>query len=199
MSIKSAADSTSIEAHFEDGTTATGTHIIACDGSHSSARRILCPDHYENHALPVRFLGVSVSYPVELAQKIYALDPFFIQGGDPQTNTFLWFSFLDTPANNERQDKNTYGCQIMIGWPYEKDSPIDVPESNEGRIKLMKKFADGWAGPFKEVVQSIPPGTDVKEIKLEDWVPHKGKWDSLGGRVTLAGDAAHAMTMCEQS
>ncbi len=61
----------------------------------------------------------------------------------------------------------------------------------------MKDFTKGWAEPFREMVQAMPEdGTEVKALTLEDWVPRRGVWGNEGGRATLVGDAAHAMTMC---
>lgn len=130
-----------------------------------------------------------------------ALDPFFFQGGDPETDAFMWFSFLDTPANNTRDDRDTYECQILISWPYRAgfrglDVPLDVPVANEDRVELMKELVDGWTNPFHECVMNIPSDAEIKAIALEDFVPRPGLWDNYDGRVTLMGDAAHAMTMC---
>ena len=131
-----------------------------------------------------------------------ALDPFFFQGGDPQSDVFMWFSFLDTPSNNSRRENpDTFECQIMIGWPYRKgflgrDEPLDAPSGNSEKLALMKRIAQGWAEPFQECVMEIPEETSVQSVKLEDFVPRLGMWDNMHGRVTIAGDAAHAMTMC---
>ena len=132
-----------------------------------------------------------------------ALDPFFFQGGDPQSDVFMWFSFLDTPSNNSRwENPETFECQIMIGWPYRKgflgrDEPLDAPAGNSEKLALMKRIVQGWAEPFQECVMEIPEDTKVQSIKLEDFVPRQGMLDSnMNGRVTILGDAAHAMTMC---
>ena len=137
-----------------------------------------------------------------MALKMRALDPFFFQGGDPQSDVFMWFSFLDTPSNNSRRENpDTFECQIMIGWPYRKgflgrDEPLDAPSENSEKLVLMKRIAQGWAEPFQECVMEIPEDTSVQSIKLEDFVPRRGMWDNMHGRVTIVGDAAHAMTMC---
>lgn len=60
----------------------------------------------------------------------------------------------------------------------------------------MKEVTKGWVEPFRGIVADIPDGTEVKTLALEDWVPPAEGFDSRGGRVTLIGDAAHAMTMC---
>jgi len=151
----------------------------------------------------VRLLGASVIYPRPLAEKLRALDPFFFQGGDPASSAFMYYSFLDTPSNNTRPkgQEDTYECQIILSYPFRrgfkgKEQPIEVPADGPKRVVLMKSLAEGWAEPFKECVMSIPEDSDIKTIKLEDWVPRKGTWNNRGGTVTLVGDAAHAMTMC---
>lgn len=197
-----------IDAHFSHGPSETGTLLIGADGYHSRTRRLLVPGPAlaTNHTLPIRLLGVSVIYPTSFAKKMRDLDPFFFQGGDPSTDAYMWFSFLDTPANNTRAegDKESYECQILVSWPYRAgflglDDPLEVPESNIERVKLMKQISSGWTSPFKECVAAIPEDTECKIIALEDFVPKKGAWDNYEGRVTLIGDAAHAMTMCRSS
>ncbi|KAM0805877.1 hypothetical protein BDR22DRAFT_189473 [Usnea florida] len=112
----------SITAHFSDSTSATGALLIGADGFHSQTRLALLnyePDRAANQEIPVRFLGARVICPATFALKMRSLDPFFLQGGDPQTDAYFWFSFLDTPSNNPRsEDPDTFECQIMIGWPY---------------------------------------------------------------------------------
>lgn len=197
-------DANSITAHFSDLTAVNGTILVGADGSGSNVRSLLArnPRVSLNHRLPVRLLGVSVVYPSSIALKMRVLDPFFIQGGDPKSNVYFWFSFLDTPTNNTRkEDSKSYECQILLSWPYKvgfqgRETPLEVPPSNEERTNLMKSLAPSWANPFKEIVDCIPPSAEVKSISLEDWPPEKGMWDNLGGRVTLVGDAAHTMTTC---
>ncbi|EZF33726.1 FAD-dependent monooxygenase [Trichophyton mentagrophytes] len=196
---------TAVRCEFSDNSSAEGTLLVGCDGSRSKTRSLLCslagnktPVRSENYQLPVRLIGVSAALPSRVALKMRALDPFFLQAGDPATSNFFWFSFLDTPTNNDREGHDTYECQILISWPYRKDGSnnIEIPCRNIDKIKLMHSLADGWVEPFREVVQSIPEETEPKIISLEDWpTPPKGSWSNLGGTATLVGDSAHAMTM----
>ena len=195
-------------AHFSDRTTAPGTLLVGADGTHSHTRSLLVPEPIRAHntPLPVRLLGASVIYPRPLAERIRSLDPFFFQGGDPSSNTFMYYSFLDTPSNNTRpeEQRDTYECQIILSWPFrngfkDQEEPLEVPVEGSKRVALMKSLVEGWAEPFRECVMSIPDDTEVKTIRLEDWVPKTGAWDNHNGRVTLVGDAAHAMTMCKSS
>lgn len=161
-------------------------------------RTFLAPSP-SNNILPVRLLGTSVSYSSARCAPIRALDPFFFQASDPATDAFFWFSFLSVPADLA-QDRV---CQILVSWPYRKgflgrEEPVDTPAPEE-RVAWMKRVTEGWVEPFRGIVADIPEGTEVKSLALEDWVPAEGGFDSRGGRVTLIGDAAHAMTMCMSS
>jgi 2-polyprenyl-6-methoxyphenol hydroxylase-like FAD-dependent oxidoreductase len=201
LSAISTSSPTSVSAYFSDNTLFTGTQLIGCDGSRSHVRSLLCPSTHDNNVLPARLIGVTVAHPPILAMKMRALDPFFLQAGDPQTDVFFWFSFLSTPSS-EDGGEGKYECQMLTGWPFragfrDRDTPTEIPAENRERLSLMKSFTEGWHEPFAEIVRSIPDGTEVKSIPLEDWVPHMEAWDNLDGRVTLVGDAAHAMTMCE--
>lgn len=180
-----------------------GCMLVGCDGSRSRVRTFLFPDPavHSNYQLPVRLLGASTIYPGDLSSTVRALDPFFFQGGDPETNAAHWFSFLDSPSSSGRGD-DSRDCQILVSWPYQsgflgQSEPLEVPARGAERVKLMKTIASGWAEPFHSIVQSLPEDTEVKTITLEDWVPPENQWNETpsSDRVVLVGDAAHAMTM----
>lgn len=179
--------------------------VVGCDGARSLVRRFLFPDaeDHSNYRLPVRLLGASTIYPGSVAAAARKLDPFFYQGGDPETSAAHWFSFLDSPSTSGRGD-DTRDCQILIAWPFRKgfmgrDEPLEVPADGPERVRLMKTISSGWAEPFRTIVQNLPADADVKTISLEDWVPPSmEKWDTNAHglqRVILVGDSAHAMTM----
>ena len=51
--------------------------------------------------------------------------------------------------------------------------------------------------PFRSAVMWMPDDTKITYEKMAYWVPIP--WGNHGGRVTLAGDAAHPMTPREWS
>jgi hypothetical protein len=117
----------------------------------------------------------------------------------------MFCGFLHVPTAKDQEAANgtlKAACQVLTSWPYRagffgNSEPTDVPETNAERIAWMKKITSGWIEPFRGLVQDIPDDAEPKAINLEDWPPKKGAWDNRGGRVTLIGDAAHAMTMCK--
>ncbi|KAL5332933.1 hypothetical protein BJX70DRAFT_89242 [Aspergillus crustosus] len=166
-----------------------GSILIGVEGSKSSTRQFLCPNSYQSTQLPIRFTGVAVDISVEEAAPLRATDPLLFQGCHPQTNVYFWFSILETPEPGKR---DTYRAQICISWPV-NGVDDEVPRTDAERLANMKKRAGGFVPFLYETVQRIPEGTPVVVVKLADWNCHP--WDNRGGKVTLAGDAAHAMTM----
>lgn len=146
-------------------------------------------------------------FPPETVKAVQALDRYFFQCCDPATDAFMFCGFLDTPTAKDQEAANgtlPVTCQLMTSWPYKAGTfgspePIDVPVGNEARLAWMKKITSGWVEPFRGLVQAIPEDTETKVVSLEDWPPRKGAWDNHGGRVTMIGDAAHAMTMCKSA
>lgn len=192
--------SSTATAHFIDGTSATGNLIVGCDGSRSAVRRTLAPTAYQNYRLPVRLIGLRVVRPVEEVKVCHDKDIHFFQGGDPTSNAYFWHSFIYYPRSDDKPREAT--CQIMLSWPYKAGTfgnpdPVEMPASNKERLEWMKSIAKGWAEPFRSLVFDISVDTEAREIVLEDWPPVTGGWDNRNGTVTLVGDAAHAMTMCE--
>lgn len=111
----------------------------------------------------------------------------------------MFWAVQDTPSHNDRKDNvDTYACQLIVSWPYRagflgRSEPIEIPASQEERLSLMKEIAKSWASPFRDAVFAIPADTHIQAVNLESWKPAPGKWDSLNGRATLIGDAAHTM------
>jgi 2-polyprenyl-6-methoxyphenol hydroxylase-like FAD-dependent oxidoreductase len=181
---------------FDNGSSVSGMMVVGVEGSRSTVRQVLRPDAYRNALLPIRFTGVAIDLSPEDIKPLRSMDPLLFQGCHPNTGAFFWFSTLETPFVNGTigTDNERYRAQICMSWPV--NTPDDeVPVTDEGRLTNMKHRAEGFVPLLRNVVQSIPEGTPVLEIKLADW--ECLDWDNSNGRITLAGDAAHAMTMCE--
>ncbi|KAF6798720.1 FAD binding domain protein [Colletotrichum sojae] len=186
-----------VVATLDDGEKLEGRMLVACDGGASSVRAQLVPDWHERHRIPVRVLGLKVLLSPEQMGPIRELDPFFLQGTSSRDDTFLYLSLLDTPSNND-EGPDTYSCQMCISWPDRpgflgEPEPTDFPPTNDGKLRLIRSFAERWAEPFRSLALGLPADTDVKQLELFDYAPPKGLRSS--GRVVLMGDAFHVMAM----
>lgn len=142
----------------------------------------------------MRLTGVAVDFTPDQVRPLRDLDPLLFQGCHPRSGNFLWVSMLETPEANGTQgtDDERYRVQIIMSWPF-RSADDEVKPTQGGRLKEMKSRAEEFHGTLRGVVKSIPEDTECLEIVLQDWPCLD--WDNHGGRVTLAGDAAHAMTM----
>jgi 2-polyprenyl-6-methoxyphenol hydroxylase-like FAD-dependent oxidoreductase len=90
---------------------------------------------------------------------------------------------LDKP-NIEKPD--TWIFYILTTWPIRSK---EDEEDSENRLERLRNHMDGWADPYKSVVEWLPDDLEITKNQLKIW--HPRLWDNYGGRVTLAGDAAH--------
>ncbi|KAJ6786154.1 hypothetical protein PWT90_00716 [Aphanocladium album] len=181
-------------ALFADGTTADGSLVVGIEGSNSRTRKFLHPDAYRNHQLPVRMLGATLTLPAAQAQPLLRIDPLLFQGCHPTTGNYLWVSVIDSPEINGTlgTGAETYKFQVIQSW-MAKTPEDEVPAADADRIAVMKRRAEEFHPDLRRVIHGFPDDVEIIEILLQDW-PCQA-WDNRGGRVTLAGDAAHAMTM----
>lgn len=199
-------DHDTVQAHFRDGSSAVGNLLIGADGGNSMVRQLLCPGPAgEGVVLPVRQLALRASYPIAKCAEFQKIDPNIIMGGDPEKNTFFWFSFINIPrpgsgiATADSYVTMSYPCLDAQGNKLNEEAVPIVPATSKDRLALMKWLSEGWAEPMRTIIDDIPDDTYVREISILEWLPEKGAWDTHGGRITIAGDAAHPMSSCEFS
>jgi 2-polyprenyl-6-methoxyphenol hydroxylase-like FAD-dependent oxidoreductase len=156
-------DADGVTATFEDGSEERGSALIGCDGAHSAVR-----PHFDK--TPLRYVG----YRSFLAVTSYG-------GIEPGVHV------------------QTYGTHSLFGmvpmgggkayWYGSETGPAGqyaAPEANKARA--LELFGD-WHEPIRAVIEN----TDAEAIMPFDIhdLPNREGWAT--GRVTLAGDAAHAM------
>lgn len=72
-------------------------------------------------------------------------------------------------------------------------SADEPPPTSAGRLAHVKKFAEPFCEPFRSASLWLPDDTYIPNDSIKHWETPVA-WDNHGGRITLAGDAAHAMS-----
>jgi 2-polyprenyl-6-methoxyphenol hydroxylase-like FAD-dependent oxidoreductase len=186
-----------VKVTLETGEDIEGSLLLGVDGSNSRIRRQLVGEEKGKlNYLPVTGCGTTVRLTPEEVKPLKAIDPLLFQGAAPSTGTFFWFSILSTPEVNGSlgTDDEYYQGQVNISWMI-KDGQGAIPEDQKEKVKFMKHLAEPFHETLRKVINSIPDDALILEVKLADWPTQE--WDNHDGRITLVGDAAHAMTMCE--
>lgn len=101
---------------------------------------------------------------------------------------YIRLNVLDMP---KQDDPSTWTFQILSTWVIKTVEDYDNETDRLKRLKAHVK-RDGWAEPYKSAIEWIPDDTEILKDQLKIWKPVK--WENHGGRATLCGDAAHAMT-----
>ncbi|KAM4064571.1 FAD binding domain-containing protein [Hirsutella rhossiliensis] len=189
------ADGGGVRAVFEDGDEARGRLLVGAEGASSRTREFLVPDAHANHQLPVKLVGAAVDLTPDQAQPLRDIDPLLFQGCHPETGHFLWVSLLETPDTNGSRatPAEHYRVQVIISWLVKDPAADQVPATDAARLAEMRRRAEGFHPSLRAVIDGIPASSPIMEIALQDWPCRP--WDNRDGRVTLVGDAAHAMTM----
>ena len=88
----------------------------------------------------------------------------------------------DVPDPN---DPATWSFQLQTTW--KKQQGEDVTS-----LANLKSKAQNFGEPFRSANLWVPDDTKLYENNLSYWIPRP--WDNRGGRILIAGDAAHPMT-----
>jgi 2-polyprenyl-6-methoxyphenol hydroxylase-like FAD-dependent oxidoreductase len=177
-----------VKVHFEDGTSETGTIAVGVDGANSVVRRTLLGKAAEPDLLPFALMNFNCSYTAEQAlftkKHLHPLVDIAIHPAGHYIRT----NVLDMP---DEKDPSTWTFQILSTWALKNVEDYDNETDRLKRLKAHVK-RDGWAEPYKSAIEWIPEDTNIRKDQLKIW--KTVRWDNQGGRVTLCGDAAHAMT-----
>lgn len=103
----------------------------------------------------------------------------------PTSNVAYILSVLDVP---DPQDPESWTFQLMIDqW-----GRVQHHETSEQRLAQLKSLAQDFCEPFRSAVLWVKDDTFIPADRPQH-MPDLQPWDNQGGRISLAGDAAHPM------
>ncbi|KAH7137916.1 hypothetical protein B0J11DRAFT_40 [Dendryphion nanum] len=172
----SSSPSGALIVHFTDSSTAPADLVLGADGIHSPVRRHFIPSSRPKWTGWVTFRSV---FPISHVSHI--------KGLPEEASHYLSH---DRTLFISRLGRDLY---TVVGSyqsdPDAADAPWkDAVWNQEGDTKILKEYYKDWSPVVKDIIAAVPhtriyPNASAEGI--ESWI--------LGnGRVTLAGDAAHA-------
>lgn len=181
-------------ASFEDGSSISANLIVGTDGARSTLRQlVLGPKSGVLRRLPYSATFVQARFAAEQARFLRKFHPLYIAGINPAG----LFSFLGMHDAPDPDNPESWTFFFYISWPSSlKEQDETVNWTNGQRLQQVKGFARSFADPFRSAFDWLEDDHPVWYMGLTEFDPgtEEHRWDSHGGRVTVAGDAAHAMT-----
>ncbi|KAK0611949.1 hypothetical protein B0T14DRAFT_571795 [Immersiella caudata] len=166
-----------VEAAFADGAIESGNLVIGAEGAHSviNPTYYMTLGHTELDGLGERWVPLSLS-----------LYPFSVPTFDHSATESPTHSSGHSYSSPNPED---WTFVVLLTWHADEETGL---KTDKEILDDMRSRVQHLAYPFKESVTAIPRGTKCWHAKLTYW-PTK-PWNRRGGRVTLVGDAARAMT-----
>ncbi|KAL7905580.1 hypothetical protein GGI35DRAFT_483308 [Trichoderma velutinum] len=176
-------------ARFKDGTFDRGTIIVGADGGQSLTRRMLLGDLAIPEAYPdVEMVNINARYTFEQGKYIAENTvPHIDYGVHPKG---LFYILLVKNAL-DKDDYSTWTFHLVLTYPKKLIGTPLKGKSNAERVSILKSLADDLSEPRRSALKWLPDDLEIPDDSIKMWSPVP--WDNHDGRVTLAGDAAHAI------
>ncbi|GAA2576596.1 flavin-dependent oxidoreductase [Winogradskya consettensis] len=171
-------DGVTLELRHADGTTGRATHdvLIAADGINSVIRRQMHPGSADpTYSGITMWRGTTLMKPFKTGGTILHI-------GDPRVSSMIVYPLLD----------NVEGTGLtLVNWVVEATRDETVEDWNQrGSVDEILRHYDDTDIPFLDVQEML---RNAREVYLFPLIRHEPLDSWCDGRVTLLGDAAHAM------
>jgi 2-polyprenyl-6-methoxyphenol hydroxylase-like FAD-dependent oxidoreductase len=144
------------------------------------------------HDIPISSFCTIAPLGRDLALAMRRLHPTYATTLDP-SGQMTWLGIHDCASPDPAQ----WLFMVLVTWRLdEARDPPALATDNDLLLDRVRALAEPLADPFRAAVHAVPRGTRAWYSRRLKYWPTR-PWDSCGGRVTLAGDAAHAMTFRE--
>jgi 2-polyprenyl-6-methoxyphenol hydroxylase-like FAD-dependent oxidoreductase len=183
-------DGSTITAYFADGSTATGSMLIGCDGGHSKIREyIVGSEAAKGFDTDYTMMNTWARMPAETALALRAVHPIISQSINTDNKYGNLVAILDKPSKDAPPE--TWKFQVYAGWKGKpRKADLDTPEK---ALKHFKMILAQQAEPFKSVSKAFKDSDVVPVDAGWNFKPIGDfNWDNHGGKITIAGDAAHS-------
>lgn len=180
-----------MKVYFEDGTTAVGSMAVGCDGGKSRVREfVIGKEAAKGFDSDYTMINTWATLPAPVARGLRAKHPILSQALHPEVQVGALIATLDVPSPDASPEH--WKFQIYSGWKGEpRKADLDT---NEKAMEHFKRIFEQIAEPFYSVGKSLPSDLILPVDDGWNFEPNGDfEWDNHGGKVTLAGDAAHSM------
>lgn len=188
-------DDEGVLVEFDNGEVVRGTLLVGADGANSRVRKQLLPDHrvldtdgraiFGKTLLTPEFEAVFPKDALSKTALVTNPDPFVSLFSEP-----MRFAHSPSEVGVELPKVDDYLYWVLIARSGVFGSNVDALTPEQLK-QLSLRVTEGWSPALREVFERQEPGVGAF-IKISTTHPTIEQWTPT--RVTLLGDAVHAMT-----
>lgn len=177
-------DESGVSFAFTNGTTESAGILVGADGIHSTVRKYLHPN-----VVPKYSGMVAITCALQRAKLHYP-------SGTSEATYPMPVAIYDKPGAFVMAPQNVDGSEVLAGtqraWPEQDRVGWDALLAD--REGLLQLFKEGYA-EWPEIVKSALDNVELETLSIWPYyvVPTLESWSSANSRVTILGDAAHAI------